>query len=122
VTRLDPRTSKTRPVPLALGFSPSKALAIGPDAVWFAASGERFLFRIEPRTMLATKFDVGRGANAIAVNDHDVWVVNNIDGSVTRVDPDTGPVASIPVGNTPGGIVASSGLLWTTPGEPVAPS
>jgi streptogramin lyase len=72
VTRLDPRTRKTRPVPLALGFSPSKALAIGPDAVWFAASGERFLFRIEPRTMLATKFDVGRGANAIAVNDHDV--------------------------------------------------
>jgi streptogramin lyase len=122
VTRLDPRTRKTRSVPLALGFSPSKALAIGPDAVWFVASGERFLFRIEPSARGYTKFDVARGASANAVNDHDVWVANNIDGSVARVDPETGAVASIPHGNTPGGIVSSSGLLWTTPGEPVAPS
>jgi class 3 adenylate cyclase/streptogramin lyase len=122
VTRLDPDTGKPRPLPLTLAYSASEALAIGPDRVWFAASAEPFLFSIEPRTMRFTKLDLGPGVTAIAVDDHGVWVANNIDGIVTRVDPDTGPVATIPLGNTPGGIVSSSGLLWTTPGEPVASS
>jgi DNA-binding beta-propeller fold protein YncE len=61
-------------------------------------------------------FEVGRGPSAIAVSDDGVWVANSLDGTVSRVDPDTGTVARIPLGNTPGGIVSSSGLVWTTPG------
>jgi class 3 adenylate cyclase/streptogramin lyase len=116
VTRLDPDTGRTRTQPLALGPSESMAVEIGPGVVWFAASSQPTLLRIDPRTLRFSMFEVGRGPSAIAVSDDGVWVANSLDGTVSRVDPDTGTVARIPLGNTPGGIVSSSGLVWTTPG------
>ena len=122
VTRLDPDTGKTKSQPLSLSRSSRMALATGPDRMWFVASGEPSLFGIDPRTSVITRFDdVGRAPSAIAANDQGVWVASAADRSVIRVDPDTGLHKRIPLGNTPGGIVASSGLLWTTPGDPVSP-
>ena len=121
VTRLDPVTGDQTRQDLPQAPSTSRAIAVGHGTVWFAANGEPTLFRIKPRTMAVSHFPVARGPSAIAVDDQGVWVASRADRSVTRVDPETGNRRTIPVGNPPAGIVSSSGLLWTTPGEPVSP-
>ena len=74
--------------------------------------------------MLSSKFPVGRGPSAIAVNDQGVWVASKKERSVTRVDPSTNGHTTIPLGNTPGGhLLDFVGSLWcdATPGEPLSP-
>ena len=43
-----------------------------------------------------------------------MWVTNNDDNSVTRLDPQTGRVvgAPIPVGQRPLGIASGAGAVW----------
>jgi virginiamycin B lyase len=42
-----------------------------------------------------------------------IWVVNQIDGTVTRLEPSTGRVeATIEVGEGPSALAAAAGSLW----------
>jgi YVTN family beta-propeller protein len=44
-----------------------------------------------------------------------IWVANRLDGTVSRIDPDTTKVVeTIPVGNAPSGITVAGGLVWLT--------
>jgi YVTN family beta-propeller protein len=61
---------------------------------------------------------VGRAPAAIATGAGDLWVTNNVDGTVTRVDPRAGRVvATIPVGRGPVGVSASHGAVWVANAE-----
>ncbi|MGA2927152.1 MAG: protein kinase [Solirubrobacteraceae bacterium] len=57
---------------------------------------------------------VGRRPTAIAVGQGGVWVANNTDGTVSRIDPGTGKVAGNPiaVGNSPDAIAVGQGGVW----------
>jgi YVTN family beta-propeller protein len=47
-----------------------------------------------------------------------IWVVNTVNGTVSRIDPRTESVEdSIEVGNSPSGLAAGQGALWVTNSE-----
>ena len=57
--------------------------------------------------------NVGNGPRAIAVGAGSVWVANNLDGTVSRIDPRTNTVtATIPTGSGPNDVAAGPSAVW----------
>jgi YVTN family beta-propeller protein len=66
---------------------------------------------------------VGRSPIAIAATEDAVWVANQGDGTVSRIDPSTDAVvATIPVDASPVGISAGAGGVWVASGGDRAPT
>jgi streptogramin lyase len=100
-------------------FGETASVALGPTAVWYAASSGQMLSKLDPQSVATTQtFSVGKGPSGIAVGEGAVWVANSRDGTVSRVDPQGGASGTVTLGPTPGGVVAAYGSVWTSPGEP----
>ena len=86
-------------------------IAIGDGAVWVAnnASGVK---RIPDGGASAPTIGVGNDPSAIAVGLGAAWVADAADGTVSRIDPTHGVLATIPVGPGAGGIAVGSGAVW----------
>jgi len=99
--------------------SEAASVALGAGAAWFAASGVQRLSKLDPESVAPVDtFAVGRGPAGIAAGEGAMWVANSRDGTVSRVDPRGGAPRTIDLGQTPGGVVARYGSVWTSPGEP----
>ena len=62
-----------------------------------------------------TTIPVGRAPVGIDYGEGAVWVANSSDGTVSRIDPETGRVVkTIRVGGRPIGITAGDGYVWVT--------
>jgi DNA-binding SARP family transcriptional activator len=79
------------------------SIRLAPDSVGFvdAASGR-----------VTRSFAVGRGPDALAVARGSLWVANEQDETVTRIDPATGRSVVVAVGGHPTGLVAAPGTIW----------
>ena len=56
---------------------------------------------------------VGNAPNAIAVDDDSVWVTNQADGTVSRINVETNEVSQLlEAGSQPSGIAIGDGFLW----------
>jgi DNA-binding beta-propeller fold protein YncE len=65
--------------------------------------------------------EVGDGPVDVAVGEGAVWVVNQLDRTVMRIDEETGDVVeTISVGNVPQRVAAGEGLVWVTVRAPEA--
>jgi len=94
------------------------SVAVGQGAVWYTASSQAKLSKLYPQTPSITQtFAVGKGPSGIAVGARAVWVANSRDGTVSRLDPGGGAPRTIRLGQTPGGVVAAYGKVWTSPGQ-----
>ena len=63
---------------------------------------------------------VGDGPVDVAAGDDAVWVVNSLDGTVSRIDPATNDVvATVEVGNDPRRVAVGDDEVWVTVREPV---
>ena len=72
--------------------------------------GADTLVRIDPKTnKVAGTFSVGRKSSGVAVTGGFVWVTNLADGSISRIDPRTRTVTTIPGQGEPTGIAAAGG-------------
>jgi virginiamycin B lyase len=116
---LDPRTGKTRHVPLGEGSSPHGVI-VGPDgAPWVTDSGQNAIVRVEPKTSAVRIFPLTVKAYAnlnTATFDRDgrLWFTGQ-SGYYGRLDPKTGKmeVFDAPRGRGPYGIAAASdGTVW----------
>ena len=58
-------------------------------------------------------FRVGEGPIGIA-GDRVIWVANNASNSVTRIDPDSGVVVPITVGESPTAVAVAEDAVWVT--------
>jgi YVTN family beta-propeller protein len=73
-------------------------------------AGADSLVRIDPKTNTVTRtLPVGRVAGSVAADQHDVWVTNEGDGTVWRIDARTGTVLRLPAHGSPTGVVLSRG-------------
>ena len=71
------------------------------------------MFRFDPRNGSPRTIPVGRSPNGIAVGERSVWVANEFDGTVSRIDPETNKVvATITVGHSPGSVGVGYGRVW----------
>ena len=72
---------------------------------------------IDTRTAgIADEVAVGAAPSHIASGEGAIWVTNTDDNTVSRVDPATKNVQTIPVGNSPSGITTGGGAVWVANG------
>ena len=75
--------------------------------------------RVDPSASSYVTIPVGDGPEAVVVGADAVWVANRLDGTVSRIDPQTNEVVeTIEVGNAPSGLAFADGRLWLTVQEP----
>jgi YVTN family beta-propeller protein len=102
-------------------------LHVGPEMVAVAESGgapwlveygtppaRGFVLKLSRggRRVLARR-PVGRAPAGIAAGAGSLWVTSNLDGTVTRIDPDTARVAGVvDVGDGPVGATVAAGVVW----------
>jgi YVTN family beta-propeller protein len=56
--------------------------------------------------------EVGNGPLDLAVGGGLVWVTNSLDGTVSRIDPNTTEVGEVQVGSSPEGVAFGNGSVW----------
>jgi len=88
---------------LVFGQGKPGSVQLAPDSVGF----------IDAESSRVTKsYPVGREPRSLVVAANAVWVANHRDGTVTRIDPETGPPDTIPVGGHPTGLTSLDGTIW----------
>ncbi|HJS27768.1 MAG TPA: adenylate/guanylate cyclase domain-containing protein [Actinomycetota bacterium] len=112
LTRIDLITESMESLELAEIGEPD-GVAVSEGAVWVA--GSEGLAEIDPGSMeeRATwplRFPGGK----VAAGEGSVWVTHESDDQVAKVDPATGLVAYLPVGNLPIDIAVGGGAIWVT--------
>ena len=110
IQRVDPIDGDPlRPVPLDLGAS----VAVGGGQVW-AADSRGVLYRVDPDTAkVEEEVEVGTNAFDIAVGFGAVWIIDELESTVTRVDAETlVPDPPIPLGGDLTDIEAGAGAVW----------
>jgi YVTN family beta-propeller protein len=113
VSKIDPRTNGGQVVDkITVGNGPT-GVAYGLGRVWVANSVDRTVEPIDPRTDKPGRpIPIDTGADAIAVGDGAVWVTGRSAGVLARLDPASGSVTPINVGNAPAAVAAAPGAVW----------
>ena len=62
----------------------------------------------------AGPFAVGDGPDGIAIGAGAVWVAGSRDGTLTRIDPESGETTSVEVGENPDGVVVAFDEVWVS--------
>jgi virginiamycin B lyase len=76
-----------------------------------------------PTAKVSATIPVGAGPTSIRYLDGAIWVRNNADGTVSRIDPATNAVvATIRVGDGEGDIAYGDGSIWVASSEPATVS
>ena len=115
LVRVDPITNRADPTPWPLPEGAAGARA-GLGSVWVTVWRDDSVLRIDPadpRTSQAIK--VGDKPRFLAVGMDAVWVMNQGDGTVSRVDKAGKVVATIKVSDVPiqgGDIAVGGGAVW----------
>jgi virginiamycin B lyase len=95
VHRIDPRTNK-RVATVQLAGEPCSGLAVGFGSVWIPLCGKPpTLARVDAsRNEVTALFQAGPAGpeGGVTTSTDSVWVVTDKDGSLARIDPDTGTV------------------------------
>ena len=123
VTKLDPLTGRRARLDgtsALRAFGETASVALGAKAVWFASSSGQTLSKVDPQSLATTQtFPVGEGPSGISSRRG-----GGVGGEQPRRTPSRASIRSggnprmIAVGQTPGGLVAAYGSVWTSPGEP----
>lgn len=88
-------------------------VAYGNGAAWITDSAGDLLLRVDSARRVTDRIPVGRGPAGVAAGDAQVWVANELDGTVSEVNPRAGTVvATIQVGNGPEAIGFGFGSVW----------
>jgi streptogramin lyase len=111
---LDPVTNRvdgTWPLPES-----AAAAREGLGWLWVSVPATDALLRIDPADPRSSRsIKVGDGPRFLAIGDDAVWVMNQADGSVSRVDPAGTVVATVAVSDAPirgGDIAVGGGSVW----------
>ncbi len=118
VHRIDPRTNELIAT-VELTGEPCSGLAVGFGSVWIPLCGKpSTLARIDAaRNVVSAVFQAGPAGSegGVTVSTDSVWVITDKDGSLARIDPDTGTVRQtvrVPAGSYNPRFY--EGLVWVT--------
>ena len=88
-------------------------IAAGAGAVWVTDTASDLLLRITDNGRSVDRIPVGHRPTGVAVGDGQVWVVNQLDRTVSEVNPRAlRVVRPIQVGNGAGAIAFGHGSVW----------
>jgi ABC-type transport system substrate-binding protein/DNA-binding SARP family transcriptional activator len=92
-------------------------IAAGAGAVWMTDTASDLLLRISENGRSVDRIPVGHRPTGVAVGDGQVWVVNQLDRTVSEVNPKAlRAVRPIQVGNGAGAIAFGHGSVWVANG------
>jgi YVTN family beta-propeller protein len=98
---------------------PPTGIAAGDGAAWltFGLGARGATEGIVLREATGTELDeqtvsVGYGAGGVALGERAVWVVNELDGTLLKLDPVTLSIRSAPVGSQPVAVAVGEGSVW----------
>jgi YVTN family beta-propeller protein len=120
LVRIDPDLQSSRAIQLAPRpdvFSTSTALnpvAVGRGAVWVGKSAGG-LARVDAESGdVVAKVPVGNSPSSIATGLGGVWIADDVDNTVTRIDPKSinAVTATTPVGQEPAAVAVGEGAVW----------
>ena len=95
------------------GVGRPNGVGYGAGTAWVTDSADNMLFRVDPDGQVIDRIPVGRGPAGVVVADGEVWVANELDGTVSEVNPGSETqVAVIPAGIGPDAIAAGYGSVW----------
>ena len=107
------RTVRLTRRPEVLGLIGPNPVAIGFGSVWVGRSAGT-IARVDPRTGAATDFAVGNNPIGIAAGAGAVWVVDDEDDTLTRIDPasENAVLETTPMGRAPSAVATGAGAAW----------
>jgi len=92
--------------------APDRPAVLAFDSLWIVHP-DGYVQRVDPTSLQAERtVDVGNDPAAIAAGAGFVWVANEADGTVTRIDPATLVTATLPVGHGPAAISIGANGVW----------
>jgi YVTN family beta-propeller protein len=127
VVRINPRTDSIS-ARIPTGPTVPVDLAAGEGAIWLASrpdfrccnvplEGTGMVRRIGPATNTVVEtITLGGTPSAVAVGDGSVWVANSKNRSLARIDPKTGRLIRIKLGNRPRGVLFGYNAVWVSVG------
>jgi DNA-binding SARP family transcriptional activator/DNA-binding beta-propeller fold protein YncE len=111
VVRLDVASGRLGPR-IRLPDSPG-AIAVGSGSVWVTSPAMASLVQLDARSGETQRIvRVGSRPAAVVPSEHFVWVANAADGTVSRVDQQTGTQAVVAVGAEPVALAVDGDELW----------
>jgi DNA-binding beta-propeller fold protein YncE len=116
VSRVSPQTEQVLTV--RVGAAP-RSIATGEDAVWVTNIDGKSVSKIDPQDAQTVDrpIPLGQRPNDLAVGYGSVWVIDNFNGTLTRINPDTLRVeGEIEVGSHPRGVNTGLGYVWVANG------
>lgn len=117
LVKIDPATNEVAGTwPLPVGAA---AVRAGLGSLWVTVSDTNELLKIDPEDpTVQTRIGVGAYPRFLTVSEDAVWVMNQHDGSVTRVAANGEVVGTIEVGPRieGGDITSGGGSIWVQPG------
>jgi len=119
-TRVDTGTGATTSTPPSGQTAEIASIAVSPTTVYFATSAEPVVWSIDPENVQANgTTPIGAGPAGVAIGEGGIWVTSSVNGTVSRLAPNSGAlVARIKTGTSAGGVVAQYGIVWVSPGTP----
>jgi streptogramin lyase len=92
------------------------AVAVAEGGVWVADNTRASVAQIDPATdEVASRTRVGDGPLALAAGEGAAWAASG-DGSISRIDPESGDARTVARVQDPRGIAAGAGSVWVTSG------
>lgn len=114
LVKLDPTANTVVGDSIALCCRPT-AIAVTSTAVWVSSAASDRLQRIDAgRGAVAETIVAGDGAAALAANDEAVWVANEVERTVWRLDPSGERLATLKLDAQPSGIVIADDGVWVS--------
>lgn len=118
VARIDPASNAVSDrLPVADG---PRTVSYGDGGVWVACIEAGSVLRIDDGSgrVEGKPIPAGTRPNDVAVGENGIWVIDNLEGVVRRIGPDSlNPGRPIEVGARPRGIVAARGSVWIANSE-----
>lgn len=114
--RLDPDFRSEQSIRLASDIHDpggSGPVAVGYGSVWTAWS-YGVIGRVDPDTREVENVSVGNSPSAISTGAGAVWVTDDVDNTVTRIDPASANAVTgtTPVGRAPAAVATGAGAVW----------
>jgi YVTN family beta-propeller protein len=109
VSRIDPEVNRAVDT-IRVGNAPN-GIVYAAGSIWVANTGDDTLTKIDVTTDRPSK-PLEVAATELAVGDGAIWATETAVNRVARIDPSTGDIESVTVGNGPTGIAFGGGNVW----------
>ena len=91
------------------------AFVSGAGYLWVASATTDVVYRVDPITEDVNKFPLRQSADVLVFADGSLWVLDTLEGKITRVDPSTGQShQSATVSGDLRGMAVGGGYVWVT--------